>query len=292
MKSKIGQTVQNFYNKTPFPDYELDNFDDKEDLEISAYPFAKILNRCIPKDSSIIDIGTGTGQLSAYLSLKRKNVYGIDFSDSSLDKAKLLKKKLKLKSLHLKKVDIMDVKQIKDINKKFDYVLSLGVLHHTENAYQAFKNILPLLKGNGCIAIGLYNKFGRLQLKLRKFLSKTIFKNNNMIKDYFIKLQIGDINDKERARGWWNDQYLHPHESVHTVGEVLHWFKKHNIEYYQTVPSCMPFDTSILSIAGVWNKDNVYPYFITRFYKQLFWIYKTHREGGYWITFGKNKKGV
>ena len=51
--------VQNFYNKTPFPDYELDRFNSKEDLQISAYPFAEILDRSIPKDASIIDIGTG-----------------------------------------------------------------------------------------------------------------------------------------------------------------------------------------------------------------------------------------
>ncbi len=162
-------------------------------------------------------------------------------------------------------------------------------MHHTENAYQAFKNILPLLKPNGYIAIGLYNKFGRIPLKIRILLAKTIFKNNQKIKDWFIKMQIGEIEDKERARGWWNDQYLHPHETTHTIGEVLKWFKNHNITYYQTVPTSTPFDQSVLEIAGVWNNFNViYPYFPIRAYKQLSWIWKTHHEGGYWITFGKN----
>lgn len=287
---KVGQKVKNFYNKTPFPDYELNKFDDKEDLLLSAYPFAKILDRSIPKNVSIIDVGTGTGQLSAFLSLRRKNVWGIDFSDSSLKKAIALKKKLKLDSWHLKKVDVLDDRQIENIGTKFDYVLCLGVLHHTGNAYQGFKNILKLVKPNGYIALGLYNSLGRIPLKIRKTLAKTVFKNNKKIKDWFIRMQIGDIEDKERARGWWNDQYLHPHETNHTIGEILRWFKKNNVEYYQMMPSLKLFDQSSLEIAGVWNKfDEKYPSFIKRAIKQIAWIYKTHREGGYWITFGRKK---
>ncbi len=287
MLTKIGQKVQSFYNKTPFPDYDLNRFNSKKDLEIAMYTFAKIIDRSIPKDASIIDVGTGTGQLSAFLSLRRKNVYGIDFSDSSLDKARKLKKKLNLKSWTLKKVDILDKEQIKKLGK-FDYVLCLGVLHHTGNAYKGFKNILNLLKPKARIAVGLYNTFGRIPLKFRILSSKTIFKNNQKIKDYFIKMQIGEVEDKERARGWWNDQYLHPHETTHTIGEVLRWFKKNNINYIQTVPSSSLFENSEIEIAGVWNSfKEKYPNFLVRCYKQLEWIFKTNREGGYWITFGK-----
>ncbi len=286
----IREKVQNFYNKTPFPDYELERFTDKEDLKLSAYEFAKILDRSIPENATIIDVGTGTGQLAAFLSLRRKCVWGIDFSDTSLKKAQALKKKLNLDTLHLKKVDILDAAQIENIGMQFDYVLCLGVLHHTGDAYKGFQNVLKLLKPGGNIAIGLYNTFGRIPLKIRKVLAKTIFKNNKRIKDWFIKMQIGDTQDKERARGWWNDQYNHPHETCHTVGEVLNWFKKNRIEYHQTVPSTTLFDDSKVEIAGVWNKTNEkYPYLPIRSYKQLTWIWKIHRDGGYWITFGRLK---
>ena len=169
--SGISKKVKDFYNQTPFPDYEIDRFNFKEDLETSVYPFAKILDRSIPTDATVIDVGTGTGQLSAFLSLRRNCVWGIDFSDSSLNKAKQLKEKLDLTSWHLKKVDILDVKQIEDIGMKFDYVLCLGVLHHTGDAYKGFENILKLLKPEGHIVVGLYNKFGRIPLKKRKFLA-------------------------------------------------------------------------------------------------------------------------
>ncbi len=272
--------VQEFYNITPFPDYELDRFNSKEDLMQTTYSFADVLDRSIPEDASIIDVGTGTGQLSAYLSLRRKCVYGIDFSGSSLNKARKLKEKLKLNSLTLKKVDIM--KPIK-INKQFDYVLCLGVLHHTENAYKAFENIIPLMKKDSKIAIGLYNRYGRMPLNIRKFLAKTIFRNNQKVKEYFIKLQIGNTNDKERARGWWNDQYKHPHETTHTIGEVLKWFRKNNINFTQLIPNGLD-----IGISGVWNED-AYPNFFNRVLKQLDWIYSTHHEGGYFVMFGENE---
>jgi len=285
MNSPIKIIVQNFYNKTPFPDYELERFNSKEDLRLRASKFAEILDRSIPEDATIIDVGTGTGQLSAFLSLRRKCVYGIDFSDGSLNKAKSLKEKLELDSLHLKKVDILDETQIKDIGMRFDYVLCLGVLHHTGDAYRGFKNILKLLKPKGHITIGLYNRYGRMPLKIRIMLAKTIFKNNQKVKDKFIKMQIGDVEDKERARGWWNDQYLHPHETSHTIGEVLSWFKNNNISYSQIVPPRVDYN---LDIAGCWNKEKA-PAVLFRTCIQLKWIWKIHREGGYWITFGRLK---
>lgn len=293
MVTVIGKKVQTFYNKTPFPDYELDRFSTKEDLILAAYPFAKILDRSIPKDATIIDVGAGTGQLSAFLSLRRRCVYGIDFSDSSLNKAKKLKEKLNLNSWTLKEVDILDDKQVEDIRRQFDYVLCLGVLHHTGDAYKGFKNILKLLKPGGYIAIGLYNRYGRILLRVRKILAKTIFKNNDKVKDWFMRMQIGDLKDRKRARAWWNDQYLHVHETSYAIGEILRWFKKNDIEYYQTIPSSTPFNQSNLEITGVWNKTNeIYPSLLIRAYKQLSWIWKTHHEGGYWIIFGKKRDSI
>jgi len=282
MDMNTSVKVREFYNRTPFPNYNLNNFKTKADLRTAASSFSVILDNSIPENASIIDVGTGTGQLSAFLSLRRKCVWGIDFSESSLNQSKLLKEKLGLDSWNLKKVDITDPEQIESIGLRFDYVLCLGVLHHTPNAYLSFKNIVRILKPGGYLAIGLYNKFGRIPHRIRVMLANTVFRNNNKIKDYFIRIQIGNTQDNEKIKGWWNDQYLHPHETSHTIGEVLRWFKKNKIEYYQTIPSSNFFDSSNIEISGVWNKFNErYPYLPERFLKQLYWIWKTQHEGGY-----------
>ncbi len=289
MVTETGKKVQEFYNEIPFPDYDLNRFNCKEDLKLAMWDFAGVIDRSIPQDANIIDVGTGTGQLSAYLSLRRRKVVGIDFSDSSLNKAKALKKKLGLNSWYLRKIDILNEEQINEIIKEFgqfDYVLCLGVLHHTGNAEQGFINILKLLKPNGKIIIGLYNKIGRIPLKVRIFLAKTIFKNNDKIKDYFIRIQIGETEDKERARGWWHDQYMHVHETTHYIGEVRRWFRKNKIKYLQTIPASDFSGDYIYNISGIFIKEN-YSNFIIRFFRQLTWLWKTQREGGYWLTCGE-----
>jgi len=286
MTTKIGNTVQSFYNQSPFPDFELERFDTRESLMQGARSLPKALDKQIPFTASVIDIGTGTGQLSAFLSLNRNMVYGIDFSDSSLAKAHALKEKLRLDTLHLKKVDILDADSLDSVGMKFDYVLCLGVLHHTGDTERAFQNITRLLKPGGLLAVGLYNTFGRIPLKMRILLAKTIFQNNQKMKDYFIRLQLEDITDKEKVRGWWNDQYLHPHETTHTIGEVLRWFKDNNIEYCQSLPPL--YRGERLEITSFWSKT-LTPSPFKRFFAQLRWIKETHREGGYWITFGRKK---
>lgn len=298
--SEVGEKVQAFYNRTPFPDFELSRFKQRIDLRIAIYPFGNTLNEEIPDVCSIIDVGCGTGQFINFLSLNKKRneyreVYGIDFSDSSLNKARAFKKRMRNKNLTLKKVNILNKEEIDAINKKFDFILCLGVLHHTGQPYKGFQNILRLAKPESYIAIGLYNKYGRLGLNIRQFLAKTIFKNNNVVKDYFIKMQIGNVEDKERARGWWNDQYLHPHESVHTIGEVLKWFDENGIEYCGTAPKTYFVHPDFVRFNGLWGggfhsdkRDR--PGKLERILTQLQWIFSTDREGGYWITFGRKLK--
>ena len=47
-----------------------------------------------------------------------------------------------------------------------------------------------------------------------------------------------------RARGkreaWFEDQYRHPHESKHTIGEVLGWFDENSVEFVRGVPPVTP----------------------------------------------------
>ncbi len=281
------KAVKQFYDNTPFPDFDLNKYGCKEHLRIRAGTFARILDRSMNKKKSVIDVGTGTGQLSAFLSLRRKCVWGIDFSDGSLNKAEKLKDKLKLNTLHLGKVDIIN-DDIFIESKFFDYVLCLGVLHHTSDPYKGFQNIVKLLEPNGYIAIGLYNRFGRIPLKLRKCYLRLPLNRNNKLSDRFIKSQLTDTTDTKKKNSWVQDQYFHPLESTHTVGEVLGWFKKNGIEYYKSVPSLTPFDNGDLTFSGVFCKyKDFYPYLPIRLYKQLTWILKTQREGGYWIMIGR-----
>jgi len=46
--------------------------------------------------------------------------------------------------------------------------------------------------------------------------------------------------DEAKRRAWFADQYLHPHESEHTVDEVLGWFERAGLEFVRGIPSTSP----------------------------------------------------
>ena len=265
----------------------MERFPSKEALRETAWPFAKALDRCIPREASVLDVGAGTGQLAALLSLERVDVWGVDFSESSLAKAVALKERLGLHTLTLRNVDILNASHIDAIGRTFDYVLCLGVLHHTADPRGGFRNIARLVKPGGHIAVGLYNTFGRAFHKARIALARTIFQKNKAVKDWFMKIQIGDLSDNKRTRGWWNDQYAHPHETTHTIGEALAWFRENNIEYQGSIPSLGADRRPFLEIAGVWDKHARPPSWARRVYAQYAWTWRIHKDGGYWVTCGR-----
>lgn len=41
---------------------------------------------------------------------------------------------------------------------------------------------------------------------------------------------------------WFADQYEHPHESKHTIGEVLGWFDRTGFEFLNSIPNAASFE--------------------------------------------------
>jgi hypothetical protein len=44
-----------------------------------------------------------------------------------------------------------------------------------------------------------------------------------------------------KRRAWFMDQYKHPHESKHTIGEVLGWLRETGFSFVTSVPRSKPF---------------------------------------------------
>ncbi len=221
-----GQIVKKFYEKNPFLFSDLTKIETKIDLCNSASQFAKSLNDEIPIKKRVIDLGCGTGKLSSYLSIKKRYITGIDFSKPSIDYANKLKNKLNLKNVKFIRRDIFNLKLPKE---SFDYSISLGVLHHTKSPYEGFKIQCDLTKPGGFVIIGLYNNYGRILTKIKKYYSKI---SNNYDLDYFTK---EDLDEKQK-KIWIQDQYNHPLESTHTIDEILKWFELNDIELLNSLP--------------------------------------------------------
>jgi len=114
----------------------------------------------------------------------------------------------------------------------FDVVICNGVLHHTGDASAAFRSIQRLVKPGGYIVIGLYNWLGRLPALWLRSLVQT-FGDFVALLDRRTRRE----HDLGRSRAWLMDQYRHPHETKHSIDEVLRWFDRAGFDFTSCIPT-------------------------------------------------------
>ena len=284
VKDPVTLKVKEFYEKFPFPNYKVN--DNKQTiLEVgNQNPFLKELKNFIGFNKTLIEIGSGTCQLSNYLAIGTNNqVCAFDSSIKSLTIGKKFAKENNITNINFVSGDIFD--EIFE-NEIFDFVLCNGVLHHTKNPYKAFCSVVPYLKKEGYILIGLYNKIGRIRTNFRKCIYKFFGKNLLMYLDPILRKIEKKSEDKIEA--WIRDQYLHPVETTHTFDEVLKWFKLNNIEFINSIPQCPLFENPVKNFFSKNSKAT----FIERILQQFIMILnKPGSEGGLFIFIGKKKTG-
>jgi len=273
----VTNKVRSFYEENPFPSYEgMEEFAELVNKG-SHNAFSADLLKAVGYNKLILECGCGTGQLSHFLQLNNNNVLGIDMSLASLALAVEHKNRNGLERCAFAQMNIFDL-AIKD--NAFDVVISHGVLHHTYDARKAFSHIVKKLRPGGIIMVGLYNRPARIMTWLR---SKLIAVFGPKI-DYVVRNRISDVR---KAQIWINDQYYNPHETWHSIDEVLAWFDENDIEFLNCSPAIMGTDGE--ETATLFSKaapGSVYQRLIT----QLSWIGTIAREGALFDVIGRKKE--
>ena len=273
--------VTEFYKQTPFPNYKKNDnkntIQEKGNKNFLATQFKKFIGY----NKDILEVGCGTGQLAIYFSIGTNNkVVALDPTIHSLQLGKNFAVNNNISNITFVNADIFD-----DIleNNYFDFIWCNGVLHHTKDPYGAFKILVKSLKPNGYILIGLYNKYGRLRTLIRRYIFKYFGKKIIKIIDPTIKnLKL----DEEEIDAWIRDQYMHPIESLHTLDEVLNWYKLNNIEYISSIPSS-DFDYNYQNIFEKKSIGSLY----SRFVNQISMIFNSFgSDGGLFVVIGKKQK--
>ena len=280
IKDAITLKVGKFYEESPFPNYKID--DNRQTIQkIGDKNFLmKELKRFVGFNKSLLEVGSGTCQLSNYLAIGTNNkICAFDSSLQSLKLGREFAKKNNIQNIDFVRGDIFD-KVFK--NEVFDFIWCNGVLHHTDNPYEAFRCIIPNLKKGGYIFVGLYNKFGRFRTKFRKYIYK-FFGKKILIKLDPILRKIPN-NSQDKINAWIRDQYTHPVESTHTFDEILKWFKMNNIEFINSMPESSPFYDIKRNIFEKSSKAT----FIERILQQFIMIFSSMGgEGGIFLFVGK-----
>lgn len=99
-KKDVTDEIKFFYEKTPFPNYE--DFENIGDLVQKAGRgvFASLLNEQIPFNVRVLEVGCGTGQLSNFLGIAQRFVFGTDMCFNSLGLAESFRGENNLNRVH------------------------------------------------------------------------------------------------------------------------------------------------------------------------------------------------
>jgi SAM-dependent methyltransferase len=281
--TQVGRTVREFYETYSFPGYE--ELETAADLVRKAKQsgYAELLDAQLALGINVLEVGCGTGQLSAFLSMTNRTAVGVDFSLNSLRKGAAFAARCGLRNAHFAQMDLF---RLAFPDNAFDVVICSGVLHHTADAERGFQSVCRVLKPGGYALIGLYNTYGRAMTTLRQWMVR-LSGGRGRPRDTVLR-QEG--LDEAKRRVWFMDQYRHPHEQVFTVGDVLGWFARAGIDYVNSIPAITGSGPGSEALASgrLWEPaDPGRP--LEQLIAQLGWVFTTGHEGGLFLTIGRKQ---
>ena len=154
----MTNVVQQFYEKTPFPNY--DDIDNSRALleKGRAGTFARLLNEQIPFGASVLEVGCGTGQLTSFLAIANRAVFGIDVCWNSLTLAESFKQQQGITRASFAQMNLF-----RPALKVAFSILSSAMVYCITRAIAAqhSQRISKLVKPRGYLVVGLYHWYGR-----------------------------------------------------------------------------------------------------------------------------------
>ncbi|MDO8648428.1 MAG: methyltransferase domain-containing protein [Candidatus Peregrinibacteria bacterium] len=281
-EERVRKLIQAFYEQFTFPGY--DGIDSPGILMDKAGKsgFGKWVDQAISPFATVLEVGCGTGQMTNYLGLvSTRTVIGTDMSGASLALGQGFRDRFGLSNVHFVQGNIF---AMPIAPASVDVLICSGVLHHTPDPKGGFLELLKLVKPEGKILIGLYNTYARIPLGIRQVIFKV---SGNAFRFLDAHMRRKDV-DQSKKEIWFADQYRNPHESWHSVDEVLGWFAESNVKYLSGVPD----------IAGKLPGEGVdmrlfeeHPHGSSFLHvmNQLQWMFSIGREGGLFVLVGEKQ---
>ena len=132
-------------------------------------------------DKKVLEIGLGYGTLGQFLALRGCDYYGLDIAKGPVDMMAYRLEYIGKKSDdHVRRGSALE---IPFSDESFDFVYSIGCLHHTGNIPKGVSEIYRVLRPNGKAIVMLYNRHSyRLlfQVPLHRMINKIFAKNRDL----------------------------------------------------------------------------------------------------------------
>ena len=90
-----------------------------------------------------------------------------------------------------------------------------------------------------------------------------------------------------KCEAWFQDQYCHPHETCHTLDEVLGWMEEDGVDFVNSIPK--PEVGPVLTPDEHLFAPRPAGTAVSRFLSQLADVGSGYREGGFFIIIGRRR---
>jgi SAM-dependent methyltransferase len=168
-------------------------------------------------------------------------------------------------------------------NDFFDFVISNGVLHHTADCRMAFERVGRLVRPGGFFVVGLYNAYSRSLHYARRSLFRRTGVIGRVLDPHFEA-----TGAAARHEAWFQDQYCHPHETAHTMDEVLSWMDEDGFDFVNSIPK--PDVGPSLGERERLFEPRQRGSATSRVASQIAALGSGYREGGFFIMIGRRRE--
>jgi SAM-dependent methyltransferase len=185
------------------------------------------------KNSELLDLGCGSGQNSIFY-----DWYGANCTLVEFDKNSFLNTKKLFKQFSQNKTTFINNDLFKfNTKKKFDFVISNGVAHHTHDIRKNISHATKFLKKDGILILGIGETNGFFQRHLQRHILFNVAKDHNDI------IKISKLLFKEnllRAKKYGGrsedeiiyDTYLNPKIQTLSFDQVQNIFNRNKLSLY------------------------------------------------------------
>lgn len=125
-----------------------------------------------PEQPNVLVAGCGTGAQPLQLAVPHAEarILGVDLSLASLGHAARKTRELGVTNLELMHGDLLEIRRL---GRQFDYIESIGVLHHMADPTKGWRALTDVLAPGGLMKIGLYSERARtLVVQARRILEE------------------------------------------------------------------------------------------------------------------------
>ncbi|HEX7774795.1 MAG TPA: class I SAM-dependent methyltransferase [Pyrinomonadaceae bacterium] len=246
MKPKtVADPIGEFYTNHPYPP-PLENLDRAREMWQDENVHRAEYHLLWPHKEyraafDVLIAGCGTWQAAKFaLCHPAARVTAIDISPTSLNHTEALKQKYDLSNLETRQLPI---ESVSDLDRRFDLVISTGVLHHLVDPNAGLRALKSVLTDDGVMYLMLYAQYGRTGVY--------------MLQDYNRRLGIGtsqqEINDLTRTLGTLSqhhplvlmmrgsrdgldanaliDAVLNPRDRAYTVPQLFEFIERNGLKF-------------------------------------------------------------